>query len=442
MDLPALSLFSLAYACVLLAALFRELGRSFPYRELIMAIMGVQLVISPFLEYYSFRNEVFGVMRVEDSVYFGYVLPCMLLFHLGLHLLYPRQTHEIDLFRILRAYGRHNHRTGWVLIGIGFLSWLVIKPFPDIIPPSLSFLFVALAFLRFIGFFYLWIADAPNKWVAFGLVFIPFTLGVVQSTIFIDLIVLSIFFLSLYLMQHKVSRLALLSVLLVAGYGLFLLQSVKYSYRRMVWDEGFEGNATVLLYDLIKDRFTSLNREELFETAKHVNIRVNQGWILTDVLANRPVLPAEYEGRYFYRELVGLVLPRFIYPEKPVVGDRDKFRNFTGWGLGRNTAMNVGIMGDGYGNFGYRGGILFCFGFGLFLGALFRLFYLYARRYPTLPIWGILIFFYSMRAGNEFYIIANWIIKTGVLVLAYYLLAERWNTLRLYRSRQMQLARA
>ena len=94
--------------------------------------------------------------------------------------------------------------------------------------------------------------------------------------------------------------------------------------------------------------------------------------------------------------------------------------------------MNVSIVGDGYGNFGPQGGILFCFVYGLSLGYFFRIFYKLAKSYPTLPFWGILIFFYSMRAGNEFYIIGNWIVKTCVLVFFYFFLLESNNKIDKY----------
>lgn len=439
-EIDLISAFSLLYAFFLIKQLFDSLGKSFPFKELIMSIMGLQLIISPFFDYYYFKNEVFGVMRVDKEVYFSYVLPATMALQFGLFLLHPRKTNEDKLFNVLSLNSKQNIRLGWMLIGIGYIFYLLNLLVQ--IPSSLAFIFVSFAFFRFIGFFYLWFSKSSFLYLGFIIVFIPFFIKTINSAIFIDLLIFIIFILSIYLMKEKISRWKIIALAIIGFWALFILQSVKHSYRSIVWNDSFEGSQITVLSKLFIEKIANFDQINFKEVGAGVNIRLNQGWILTHVMNNIPNKKPIAEGRFLEKEIIGILLPRFLYQEKAVVGDHEKFLYFAGWSLASGVAMNVGIMGDGYGNFGNIGGIIFCFFFGLWLGLFFRIFFNIAKRYPTLPIWGVLIFFYSMRAGNEFYIIANWMIKTSVIVFIYYLIFENKNQVKYYPLAMQSLLKA
>lgn len=427
-EVAPLSAVSLLYSFFLIKRLFDALGKKLPYKELILALMGLQLLIAPYLEYYYFYNEIFGVMRVDEHAYFSFVLPAILAIHIGLNLFHPQETYEKELLELLANRKSLNSKIGIGLIIVGYLFYSL----SDYVPSVLGFVATALSFMRFIGFFYLWVAGSKYSKLAFAIVFIPFLLLTVRATIFIDFLVLSILITSVYIMKYQLAKWKVIMFSIFGFFSLFILQSVKYSYRNIVWSTEFQGNSGVILTDMMLNQVLNINSLDFKTVGASINVRLNQGWIITGILDNMPARKPFAEGSYLKKEALGLLLPRFLYPDKPIVGDRKKFENFVGWQLGQGTAMNVGIIGDGYGNFGPQGGIMFCFLFGLSLGYLFNIFYRLARRYPTLPIWGVLIFFYSMRAGNEFYIISNWIIKTGVLVSLYYFLIENNNRITNY----------
>ncbi|NET34792.1 MAG: hypothetical protein F6K19_22665 [Cyanothece sp. SIO1E1] len=416
-----ISAYSLLYALYLVKILFDVLGKKLPFKELILSLMGLQLLISPYLEYYYFHNEIFGVMRVDEVTYFSYTLPATVSLHVGLNLFYPNRTYVKECFQLIRRKLKSASKIGFYLIIVGYIFYLL----SGFAPGSLNFVVVTLAFMRFIGFFYVWLGGSKFTRLAFYLVFIPFIWSIVKSTIFIDLIIFSILITTVYVMQNKIPRWKIIAFSLAGIFSIFILQSVKYSYRKAVWTNDFQGDRLNLLTDLMLKQVLNLNDLDIKAVGSNVNIRLNQGWILTGIMENIPANKPIANGSYIEKEVLGLLLPRFLYPEKPTVGDRNKFEQFVGWRLGQGVSMNVGIMGDGYGNFGPRGGILFCFFFGSALGLIFKLFYHLAKTYPTLPIWGILIFFYSMRAGNEFYIIMNWIIKTSLFVFIYYFIFEK-----------------
>jgi len=427
-DVKPISAFSLIYAFYLLKQLFDALGERLPFKELILSLMGLQMLIAPYLEYYYFNNEVFGIMTVDEITYFSYTLPATIAIQFGLNLFYPKNTYEKELFELLKKRPEVNTSIGIRLIIVGYCCYLLSNYVPNV----LNFIIFTLAFMRFIGFFYLWIANSRYSKIAFISVFIPFLVLIVRATIFIDLIVFAILITSVYVMKYKVEKWKIVSIAILGFFSIFILQSVKYSYRNVVWAIEFEGNSGLVLANMMYQQIANINTLDFKTVGANVNVRLNQGWILTGILDNMPSRTPFADGRYIKKEVLGLLLPRFLYPDKPIVGDRNKFEEFLGWKLGKGTAMNVGVMGDGYGNFGRNGGIIFCFIFGLVLGYIFKLFYRLAKTYPTLPIWGILIFFYSMRAGNEFYIIGNWIIKTGVLVFLYYFLIENSNKINKY----------
>lgn len=421
---------SLLYSFYLLKRLFDEFGRSLPFKYLILSLMGMQLIISPFFDYYYFENQVYGIMKIDEISYFSYALPCTIALHLGINLFYPKNTNEARLFQLLPIQLKTNNVLSWGLISVGYVFYMLSISIN--LPSSISFIVTVLAFMRFIGFFYLWFSGSQYTKLAFIIIFIPFVISVIKSTIFIDLIVFTVFITSVYVMKYQTPKWKLILIALIGFWGLFILQSVKYSYRIIVWNENFTGSSSQILADMMLNQINNLGSIDFKTVGAGVNVRLNQGWILTSIMTNIPNKNPIAEGKYIQKELLGLLLPRFLYPEKPVVGDREKFKYMTGWSLGTGVAMNVGIMGDGYGNYGKTGGIVFCFIFGLALGYIFHLFYKISNKYPTLPIWGILIFFYSMRAGNEFYIIANWIIKTGVIVFLYYTFIENNNKINKY----------
>jgi hypothetical protein len=263
-------------------------------------------------------------------------------------------------------------------------------------------------------------------------VIIPFVIEAINQTILINLIIYFTILMTFYFMKHQTSRIRIYVVFLVMGSILITVQSVKSSVRNIVNKESFEGNTSKLFLESIFKRVYHMRSDDLRVIGGMVNVRINQGWIVSDIIDHLERVPGKISTEYFKKELMGVFLPRFIYPGKPIVGDHKKFKEFAGWKLSRKVAMSVGVMGDGYGNFGYWGGIFYCFAFGMILGLLFLVWNQMAHTYPTLLLWGTLIFFNCMRAGDETYIIINWIIKSAAFVFIYYLIFERNNRMHKY----------
>src|SRR5205085_10915478 len=129
--------------------------------------------------------------------------------------------------------------------------------------------------------------------------------------------------------------------------------------------------------------------------AAAVNARLNQGWVMAVILKTIPARKPFLEGELFYRELKGLFLPRFLMADKAVAQSSEKFERFAGYKL-KGYTIAVGILGDGYGNFGVNGGIIFCFFIGLFFNIATTVFLNVCRKYPMLFLWYFVVFFYMV----------------------------------------------
>lgn len=427
---PFISILALTYSLLQVINLLSALGKKLPFKELIISITAIQLLVGPFLQYYYFKFEVFGIMNVDALTYYSYALPCMLMLHFGLEIFYPQKNFEVNLFEVLSKKRKEIEIRGFFLIIFGYLAYAVSKLADGLGP--LDFIIHLITFCRFIGFLYVWFSGSKFTFLAFIIVLVPFTIEAINESMFVHIIVFFTILMTIYYMKHRTSKLKIYMIFIVSSILLILMQSVKYAYRNTINEDDFEGSKTILFTQSVIDQIKNLNTPNLKELLGTVNVRINQGWILSDIIDNLQGEPDKIKPEYFKKEAFGIVLPRFIFPDKPVVGDHEKFYDFTGRRLTKRVAMSVGIMGDGYGNFGALGGMVYCFGFGLFLGWIFKIWNKLSLIYPTLFVWGVLIFFYCMRAGDESYIIVNWIVKSSVFVFIYFLLFEVNNKIEKY----------
>ena len=187
----------------------------------------------------------------------------------------------------------------------------------------------------------------------------------------------------------------------------------------MVWKQNVQSGNLGIFSDLLVDKITTMDNTSFMYTAAGVNLRLNQGWVMQLIMENLPTRKPFLNGEVFKNEITGLFLPRFVLIDKVEVQTSDKFEKFVGYKLHGYT-IAMGILGDGYGNFGIEGGMLFCFLVGVFFNFCVYLFYRISQKTPSVYLWGIFIFFYLIRAGDDFYIISNWIIKSSMMLAVIY----------------------
>ncbi len=406
--------------------LVNNLGKTLAIKEIASLTLVIQCLLSPAICYRYYGTYWFRMM-ISADIYYAYVLPAVLALLIGLNAPFFRVKYNMrDELLKLKDHKKTLERQGIILIIVGYVAYLL-----SIFVPQVGFVAVALGLVRFVGFFYLWFTESKFTKILFVVIFIPYFIYIIGGGVFIDMIVTFFFLLTLFMMKKKLSKPVLVSAMLFLSFFVFLLQAVKKDYRVITWKdnmgEQYQDKSSVsILTDLMIERASNLDAKTMEVAFATFNQRLNQGFILASELKALPNRRPFVDGEFFFRECLGILLPRIFYPDKPEVGDHDKFNYCVTWKLHALVSMNVGIVGDGYVNFGPVGGVLFCFLFGLFLNYItFRLMKRGSRQ-AEFVLWIPVILFYAMRiAGNDFYIITNWIVKVGLLVLLFYYLLNK-----------------
>ncbi|HRP33985.1 MAG TPA: hypothetical protein PKV73_18935 [Agriterribacter sp.] len=424
---PAAITISILLTFFCFGELVLALGKVLPVLEITSLLMVVQLLLVPYLDYSILAPKKMSAMVVSQETYFSYALPAVLAFIVGMRLrLRIRKSKswqgEMSFSEIDR---KKNSKIGVGLIVIGYTS-LLVQSVQSL--PGLEFFIVVLTLMRFVGIFYLMNSDNrfSNLWIL--VVVVPATITTVRGSIFIDLLIWFFFIYAFVAIKYKVTAKTTLLIVVCTTFFLMILQTVKTEYRKIEWSTNRvtkEATGVDLFTDILSSRVQTIDKSSLWMMQAKFITRLNQGFIVSYVMRKDVVGTTNQTNLYFGNELLGIILPRFIFTEKATVGDNKKFRFLTGIPLATTVAMNVGILGDGFGNFGYIGGILFCFAFGVFLNLALNYCFTLSGKVPTILFWIPLIFFYVMRAGNEFYIITNWTVKVALVVVVYYAISKR-----------------
>jgi hypothetical protein len=405
------------YLC---AKLIQDLGSKVPFATLMLFITAFQYLVAPALDYeYLGPYNPYFKMRLPKEQFFSYVLYAFLALWAGFSIPMGRARKDSDFILALKHTPKENAKAGIALICVGFaatyLSLLIS------FPTSLGFIITLVTLMRFVGLLFIWLSDHKyKKWIIIGVI-AEFTLYILASAILIHLIILAIFLYSYFALVNKPNKLKIIGLGAISIVVLFFVQSVKPQYRDQVWRKGKTEDRFGLFTDLLTNKIGNMDKRDFLFTAATVNLRINQGWVMQLIMDYLPKKKPFLHGAVIEDELLGLLLPRFVLIDKASVQTSEKFEKFAGYKL-RGYTISVGILGDGYGNFGVEGGIAFCFCVGLFFNFCIFLFRKISEKNPSVYLWGIFIFFYLIRAGDDFYIISNWLIKSSMMLAVIYFL--------------------
>ena len=422
-DLLLLSILGIGFFVFVLLRFVDLIGKEFPIKELIITLMLLQMVVCPIITYNYFNNEVLYRMELGEESYLRFVLLSVSLFCLGLFVRLPNYNPILIKSSIgnLFSQSSNNSKIGVALIAFSFISTLISK----YVPSYLAFVFYLFEQFKFVGVFYLLYSNNSFLFGWFVVVFGFFTYQTVTSGLFINLFC---WVLLLFLIAGFKYKLTFLSKFAIFFFGVFLaffVQSFKKEYREVIWEE----NKTIYesKYDSKKDAFIGMASEKLQDSDdfyEYSNInrfisRLNQGWILTKVINHVPFYEPFSNGERLKSELYAVIVPRILDPHKTTSSGtegQEKFERFTGKRMIGSTRMTIGVLGDAYVNFGMIGGAIFMFCFGLFLNIGVNSMLILAKNYPSLLLWIPFVFAISMRAGNEFLPIVNYISKSAFVV--------------------------
>jgi hypothetical protein len=400
----------LGFTLYVFVKLLMEMGRTIPIVELMASLASLQWILGPFLEYGREIEHYRYRMYVDELTYMSFVVPAIVAFWVGANL-FQTHTNLDDLKRSITRLLDKYPLFPYVLIVLG----IVIPLLSGLLPSSLRFVFFLLSNMKYIGVIYLLHSTHRFRWHIFIGVSMFLVSASLATGFFHDLLLWSML---LFTFLAKELRLNFGMKVLAAVVGIVFamtLQAVKGEYRAMTWGQSYQGSKVRLFFSIVGEQWAT-GAVFMPESDVSMNVRLNQGWIISSIMYNVPALEPFANGRTIKEGVVGSLVPRIFAPNKPIAGGRENFRKFTGLNISEGTSMGISIAGEGYANFGWAGGILFMFLWGLFINWFWRFLERMSRFFPTLLVWSPILFLQVIKAETEFGVVLNHLIKATVVV--------------------------
>ena len=387
------------------------MGKTIPIIDLITAMAALQWILGPFIEYSKETSHYKYYMYVDEPTYMSFIVPAVIAFVLGTRI-YKSNTYLDEIGDRVKLLLEVNPKLPYLLI----IGGLAISFTSSFVPAFLRFVFFLLSNVKYIGVIYLLFSDKPNRWPIFWGMMSFTAITSIAAGLFHDLLLWGMLTFTFIAREMRLSQLKKYAVVVLAVLFATTIQSVKSQYREMVWAQGYTGNKLALFLSLSSDQIFGDNSDKP-KTDTDVNVRLNQGWIISAVMHNVPEREPYAGGSTIIESIKASLLPRFLAPDKKKAGGQENFEKFTGLMLGENTSMGISLVGEGYANYGIWGGILFMFCWGLFVSWFWKKLIRWGDSiYPTLLIWSPILFLQVIKAETEFAVVLNHLIKAAVLV--------------------------
>ncbi|MBI2270817.1 MAG: hypothetical protein HYU69_10755 [Bacteroidetes bacterium] len=405
---------------------YYKLGRGIPVRELIILIALIQWVIAPILSYHFYTKSEFYYMIIDESRYMSFVIPATLALITGL-LLPLRKPIKLQGENYIENPNYYFKR-GQAIFIIGLLAFL-IKPFT---PAALGYFFLLLSYSSILGALYLLKANSRFKYITLAAAFAPIFAGAAESSVFHEMFIWGGFLVIMYTFINKsgvLSKTILLSFMVAS---IFLINAVKKDYREAVWSEqkdqpqfpgqektGVKGNAGQLI-GMVNEKVGGSGIQS--DYYQEFTDRLNQGWIIARIMYVVPQYEDFAHGETIIEGIYASLLPRFLSPNKAMSGGAKNFERFTGLALA-GASMNLGIIGEAYANYGEVEGVIFMFIYGLFFNIVYWIILKRAQLKAETLLWLPFLFFYVIKAEEDFTSIFNQFVKSVVvMVILFYAL--------------------
>ncbi|HLY70251.1 MAG TPA: hypothetical protein VKR53_11025 [Puia sp.] len=385
-------------------AFLDDLGKRIVIMDLAIMMGLLTCVVVPIIFYHSYTKENYlarlwvKYMPVSSNDYFSFVVPAMVAMIIGLRVplgkLQINKTPEIYLKNV-KNYLATRPRLGLILIGVGVTASLL----DFLSPASLVQVFYLIAHLTYVGVFY--VIYSPSKQKGF---IVPFVISLMlgQSIItgmFGDLINMLACSVVLILLGRKLSFRKKLVIAVGGFFFILVIQSIKFDYRSKIHGE-HSGADPIYFASLITDKIA--DPSTIFEPIPMFGIamRLNQGWLIATTMDRVPRRYPFAYGETIWQSVAAAIMPRFLWPDKPEAGGKANLKRFWGYDI-RGYSMNIGPLGEAYGNFNVEGGIVYIFFYGVFFNLLLAGIIKLAEKRPTLILWLPFLFFYTITMETD-----------------------------------------
>jgi len=415
-DMSWWSLFALAISIHQFLLLFYSIGAVIPIRYLAGTFMCLQMLIGPTFAYNGLDQYQFMdyKMKIPEADYFAYAIPGVIMFILGLHVTAGKLKGEIINELEIRKFIDNSGQLPYIFIVIGFLAGYISGSFGS----ELAFVFVLLGGFKYIGLFMLLLGSKQLKLWVLILVFGSIIVSSLSGAMFHDLLTWLIMLGAVLAIKFKPN--VTLKATATTGFILLavIIQQLKGDYRQTLKSES--GN-----FDTFENVYHE-NSNTLFDfnSLASSNTRINQGFILTNIMNTVPEKVPFENGNELMKILEAAFLPRIIAPNKLNAGDRTIFMKYSRIPLRPGTSMALGAMGDGYVNFGILGGCIFMFFLGLAFSEVLNAFYKFSKMFPFLLLFTPLVFYYPIRPDCELQTSLGHLVKSCFLI---YIMLVFWK---------------
>jgi hypothetical protein len=394
--------------------------------------MCLQLLIGPMFAYNGLDRFVYSMyaMKVPEETYFSYVIPAVLCFIFGLHLNAGKLKGEVIDENMVKDFSERQPDLPYIFIAIGFFASLLATWSPANISTSdavaesgggggLIFVFYLLGSLKYIGAFIIILGKRGIKIIPMILVYGSIISTSLGSGMFHDLLTWVIMLGAIAAIRFKPSN--FIKTIFTLGFIIlaFTIQIAKSNYRSLL---GNVENAGVTTFTQALEQSESKNDVFDIKSLAISNIRINQGFIITNIIKTVPDRVPYANGDELGQILEAAFLPRFLAPGKLEAGDQKIFNKYTGMQIGKGTSMGLSSVGDAYINFGIIGGCIFMFFLGLLYNEILKAFHRYGKTFPILLLFIPLVFYYPIRPDCDLQTIFGHVVKSCFLIFVIFLL--------------------
>lgn len=197
--------------------------------------------------------------------------------------------------------------------------------------------------------------------------------------------------------------------LIIGVWIMVVLQVAKTEYRSQTWASfNYEGTSNInrestqdpiLFYQLITEHL--FRPRELLRNRNAIPfvMRLNQGYLVSHGMDYVPDRRSFGNGEVTLINTAIAFIPRMLWKDKPIVGQAEYYKKYTGIQLGRSTSATLGALGDAYVDFG-KGGIIFLGILGATISLLFSSWMKLSSNTPSLFLWFVGIYYVSLSVSE------------------------------------------
>ena len=427
--------FILGYQVYLILRFINNVGYTICFFDFLCFYSALDTLLMPIVGYNKFNqsNELARIwgwyMRVPEGDYFSFMIPCNLALFFGCNLFLRKYGSDFfkSLIQKLRVDAKSKGKVGIVLTIIGFVSSFLSGS-----QSSLAFVFYLLSMLEYVGPFYIYYSDLVFRKKAFYISILVFLAQAILMGMFGQFVMYIVLAFIIIAIQYNFKFITKLSVFVVGLFLIIVLQSVKGTYRIITWNgkekEGLsvQNSSRIEIFGtLFYKRLTDLSSLYEEKTAFGLYSRMNQGYLISKAMNYVPRVEPYANGETIVRSLGAIVVPRFLWPDKPEAGGHENLARFLGIKKKLTYSMNIGPYGEAYGNFGPEYGVVFIFVYGLFLSFLFKYMLDLCTRMPSLVLWLPLVFYSTLTVETDILSTLNSFVKSAIFVFILFWISKK-----------------